>query len=194
MRHVLLAVSTILLAGGAQAAGIESAYTKLDRKHDCKPVEAGGAEGGDWESLVCTGYGDYPVLISYDDGRESIFYGFPLKETGREWESFAGFNYSGDTVEWRIVRERKKDIPFATIHRWFVGEPGDTVEILVVEKVGRAGGGEGCAVGYVVATGNTDANEEARRIADSQARVFSCATDKPVIKTGRVALPALARR
>ncbi|KXF79362.1 hypothetical protein ATN84_06535 [Paramesorhizobium deserti] len=195
MRHVLLALSAAaLLISGARAADIESAYTKIDRKHGCKVVEAAARGDGDWQELACTGYKGYPVLISYDDARESIFYGYPPKEGKRKWESFAGFNQSSDTIEWRVAREGKKEIPFATIHRWFVGEPGDTVEVLAVEKIGRKGGGEGCAVGYVVASGNGNANDEARRIADSRARDFSCDVDKPVIKAGRVALPALARQ
>jgi len=194
MRRVFPAVAFVLIAGGAGAAGIESTYTKIDRKRDCKVVEAAASGEGDWQELVCAGYKDYPVLISYDDARESIFYGFPPKEGKPKWESFAGFNQSSDTIEWRVARDGKKKVPFATIHRWFVGEPGNTVEVLTVEKVGRKGGGEGCAVGYVVVTGNRDANEEARRIADGRARDFSCGVDKPVIQAGGVALPALARQ
>ena len=41
-------------------------------------------------------------------------------------------------------------------------------EVLVVEKVGQIHLREGCAVGLVRATGNPDANNEARRIADDR--------------------------
>ena len=75
-------------------------------------------------------------------------------------------------------------MPFATIHRWFVSDPEDPdkqIEVLVVEKVGQIGERDGCAVGLVLATGNPNANEMARKIADEQARDFACGADERVI-------------
>ena len=94
----------------------------------------------------------------------------------------------------RAVPAGGRETPFATIHRWFVadGEGGPDVEVLVVEKVGQVHGREGCAVGYVVATGNADANGKARRIADRQARDFACG-DQPTVDAGSVALPDFVR-
>ncbi len=54
----------------------------------------------------------------------------------------------------------------------------------VVEKVGQVHGREGCAVGYVVATGNPDAG--------GQARDFVCG-DQPAIDAGSVPLPEFVR-
>ncbi|WP_313958422.1 hypothetical protein [Chelativorans salis] len=112
------------------------------------------------------------------------------------WESFAGFNRTGPTVEWRVTREGGSEVPFATIHRWSVSTgdtPRDEVEVLVVEKVGQISAWDGCAVGYVVATGNPDANEQARRVADEAARGFDCGMDQPAVHAGSVPLPDVTR-
>jgi hypothetical protein len=39
---------------------------------------------------------------------------------------------------------------------------------------------DGCAVGLVLATGNPEANEAARELADERARNFTCGVDKRV--------------
>ena len=54
-------------------------------------------------------------------------------------------------------------------------------EVLVVEKVGQIGEQDGCAVGLVLASGNPQANETARKIADEQARGFACGADERVV-------------
>jgi hypothetical protein len=65
---------------------------------------------------------------------------------------------------------------------------------LVCHKVGQTHVREVGAVGYVMATGNPDANEKARRIADTQAREFACGADQPAVDSGDVPLPPVARR
>ncbi|MDN2565667.1 hypothetical protein N1F89_05485 [Aquibium sp. A9E412] len=193
---VLAAAVTALAASPVAAADITSAYTEIDAQTSCVVYAAAAAdEGGDWASLACAGYRGYPVLIAYGDARESVFYGFPPAGGGElEWESFAGFNRTGPTVEWRLWHDGDSVVPFAAIHRWFVvadpQDPEAEVEVLVVEKVGQPDRGEGCAVGYVVATGNAGANEAARRIADNQVHDFACGADQPVIDAGDVPVPA----
>lgn len=66
------------------------------------------------------------------------------------------------------------------------------LEVLVVQKVGQLHPREGCVVGYVVATGNPEANQKARRIADSKVRDHSCG-NQPTIDAGSVPLPAFTR-
>ncbi|MBY8916370.1 hypothetical protein KUG85_13575 [Nitratireductor sp. L1-7-SE] len=197
MRLAIAGLLVGALAGVAQAAEIESAYTEVNTQENCAAFAApAGDEPGDWINFVCAGWRGYPVLIYYGDARESIFYGFPPDgDLAPEWESFAGFNSTGSTIEWRIMSDGDRQWPFATIHRWFVddGESlGDKIEVLVVEKVGQVFGREGCVVGYVVATGNENANEKARRIADGQAFDFACGADQPVIDAGDVPLPEAA--
>ena len=183
-------------AHSAMAADISSAYSKIEPDRNCTTVAAAAPdEGGDWADMVCDGYRGYPVFLHYGDARESLFYGFP--PTGDPvWESFDAFNSTGPTVEWRIQTEGDLKIPFATIHRWFVSDPessGDSLEVLVVEKVGQPSKRDGCAVGYVVATGNPEANAKARYIADNLVPDFVCDADQPTIDQGTIPVPSFNR-
>ena len=175
----------------AAAGEISSVYTDLDLEKDCT-VFASAEEGeGDWANLVCSGYRGYPVFIYSGDLRESVFYGFPPGgDLAPAWESFSAFNSTGSRIEWRIEAENGKSIPFATIHRWSVSadaeNPDRQIEVLVVEKVGQMHQRDGCAVGLVLATGNPQANEAARKIADEKARNFACGGDERVVVGGSV--------
>lgn len=185
-------VSAAVLAADPAAAGdISSEYTKLVTERDCSVISSAGEEGGDWANLACNGYRGFPVMIAYSDLRESVHYGFPPGgDLAPRWESFGSFNSTGDTIEWRIEAGDNGSLPFATIHRWTIsgGDGDDEVQVLVVEKVAIPGG-EGCVVGYVVATGNGSANEQARQVADGFARDFACFVDPPEIRQGSVDLP-----
>ena len=184
-----LGLAALVLAGlchAAAAGEISSAYTDIDAEKDCTTF-ASAAEGeGEWANLVCNGYRGYPVLIYSGDLRESVFYGFPPGgDLAPAWESFSAFNSTGARIEWRIDTDNGRSVPFAAIHRWFVSadpeNPDKQIEVLVVEKVGQMHERDGCAVGLVLATGNPEANEAARKIADERARNFSCGVDKRVI-------------
>ncbi|MCO5146482.1 MAG: hypothetical protein M9895_09950 [Aquamicrobium sp.] len=190
MRSLIAAALTLWLAAPSAAQEIVSAYTDIDADSTCSTFAAAAEGEGDWSNMVCAGYRGYPVVVHYGDLRESVFYGFPPDgDLAPAWESFSGFNRTGPRIEWRIERQDGRETPFATIHRWFVadGEGGPETEVLVVEKVGQIHGREGCVVGYVVASGNPDANGKARRIADGQARDFACG-DQPTIDAGSVPL------
>ncbi len=196
MRRTLVAAAFSRLAAvAARAETIESVYTDLDIDRDCAMIST-AEEGGDAADYVCSGYYGFPVLLFYADLRESVFYGFPPEGT-LAWESFDAFNSTGPKIEWRIAVNGDRKLPFAAIHRWFVNdvpeEPEKKTEVLVVEKVGQPDERQGCAVGYVVATGNPKANETARRIADEQVRDFSCGADEPAIVGGAVQLPSFTR-
>lgn len=192
----IIAVLAGLTAGsGAAAQEIFSAYTDIDIDKNCSAF-ARADSGGDAATFICAGYRGYPVILHYSDLRESIFYGFPkVSDEPPVWESFGSFNSTGPKVEWRIVRQDDIENPFATIHRWYVQDPmmeTRQIEVLVVEKVGQLMDGEGCTVGYVVATGNPNANEKARQMADGQARRFKCG-DAPLVDAGTVPLPDVVR-
>lgn len=190
MRALPLLAAFALLAETAFAQSITSAYTRIDGDDACSTYAQSDEGEGDWAYLVCNGYRGYPVVIAYGDLRESVFYGFP-PDGDLPWESFSGFNSVSPTIEWRILRDGDVEVPFATIHRWFVSDPDEpdrNIEVLVVEKVGQVETRQGCVVGYVVATGNPDANEKARRIADTQVADFHCG-DQPVIDAGSEPLP-----
>ncbi len=189
-----LALALAILPLPAFAATIESAYTDLNDANPCATVAQAEEGDGDWAEIVCPGFRGFPVIITYGDARESVFYGFP---PGRQavsdgWESFGPFNSVGPKIEWRYEVDGDLTRPFATIHRWFVSQPEDsekTTEVLVVEKVGTLAERQGCVVGYVVASGDPKANEKARTIADGQARGFACGADEPVIIADGAELP-----
>jgi len=186
MRNLpVLAALLPCLAAPAFADGVvSSVYTELDWKKSCVTYAQADEGEGDWADLACSGYRGYPVMIAYDDARESLYYGFPGADMTDVWESFVAFNTSAPKVEWRIKARGEAAIPFATIHRRSVagGEDGSQkVEVLVVSKVGQPGGVAGCTVGLVLASGNAQANDEARKLADEKARSFECGKDRRVM-------------
>lgn len=194
MRFIFAMWVAATLTTPAIAQQIVSDYTDLDHDQHCSVFAAAGPDEGDWSNMVCQGWRGYPVIIYYSDARESLFYGFlPSGDLSPTWESFVGFNQAGPKIEWRIEQDGPRATPFATIHRWFVDAGREQpVEVLVVQKVGQLHPREGCVVGYVVATGNPEANEKARRIADGKARSHSCG-NQPTIDVGSVPLPAFIR-
>lgn len=185
MRPILIGLALAGLCHGARADGISSAYTDLDWKKDCVTYAQADEGEGDWADLACSGYRGYPVLIAYDDARESLFYGFPPGgDMTSVWESFSGFNSSGARVEWRIETRGEKAVPFAAIHRRSVsnGEDGSKpTEVLLVARVAQMDARQSCSVGLVLATGNPQANDQARKLADEKARAFACGKDKRII-------------
>ncbi|MDX8492766.1 hypothetical protein RFN29_14395 [Mesorhizobium sp. VK22B] len=179
MRAWLALTAFAVLGGSAQAGDISSAYTDLDWKKDCVTYAQAQEGDGDWASLACAGYRGYPVLIGYDDARESVYYGFPSDDMTAVWESFSGLNTAGPKVEWRIETNGDKAVPFAVIHRREISNPEDEnkpTEVLVVAKVAQPEEHQGCTVGLVLATGNPEANDQARKLADEKAKSFACGT------------------
>ncbi|RUU92720.1 MAG: hypothetical protein E5Y30_29965 [Mesorhizobium sp.] len=185
MRAILIPLVLVGLGRAAQADGISSAYTDLDSKKDCVTYAQAEEGDGDWAELACSGYRGYPVLIAYDDARESLFYGFPPGgDMTTVWESFSGFNSSGAKIEWRIETTGDKAVPYAAIHRRSISNPEDEkkpTEVLLVAKVGQMGARDGCTVGLVLATGNPTANDQARKLADDKARTFACGKDRRTV-------------
>ena len=189
--QVAVILSGLIFAISVSAGEISSEYTKLDTGKDCSVFAAAGEDDGDWANLTCNGFRGYPVLIYYGDLRESLHYGFPPGgDLAPRWESFGGFNSTSGTIEWRVEGSDNGPEPFATIHRWTVSDINSDgeIQVLVVEKV-AAPGRDGCVVGYVVATGNKNANQQARDVADDFAGDFACFVDEPVIRQGNVDLP-----
>jgi hypothetical protein len=185
MRSLLIPLTLAVLCQAAHAGDISSAYTDLDSKKDCVTYAQAGERDGDWADLACSGYRGYPVLIAYDDDRESLFYGFPPgSDMTSAWESFSAFNSSGTRVEWRIETTGDKAVPFAVIHRRTVSNPEDekkSTEVLLVAKVSQMDARDGCTVGLVLATGNPQANDQARKLADEKARTFVCGKDRHTV-------------
>ncbi|TPI55507.1 MULTISPECIES: hypothetical protein [unclassified Mesorhizobium] len=185
MRSLVLPLVLASVCQAAHAGEISSAYTDLDWKNDCVTYAQAGDGDGEWADLACSGYRGYPVLIAYDDARESLFYGFPPGgDMTSVWESFSGFNSSGARIEWRIETDGDKAVPFAVIHRRSISNPEDEkkpTDVLLVSKVAQMDARDSCTVALVLATGNPAANDQARKLADEKARSFACGKDRRTV-------------
>ncbi|MFM2279102.1 MAG: hypothetical protein RLZZ444_1333 [Pseudomonadota bacterium] len=177
----------LFLASFASAQAAESTYTDLDLDK-CETLAQGSPDepGGDWISLKCGGYQNYPVYFDEGDLRQSVYFGhLSQKILDEANETFGPFNHVGKRVEWRIGTNGK---PYAAILRFFIenvdessGMPTKASEgqVLVISRVGQPQDKTGCVVGYVDALANPDANILARGIADEMAANFRCGRDKP---------------
>lgn len=189
--RTILASAVLVLAGALPASANTSAYSELDVEKTCVEVDRAPEGEGEWARWVCAGYRGYPVLLSSDDGRDSAFFGFPPPE-GPAWEGFSAFSAAGAKVEWRLLEQGRPGLPVAAILRFSVSDPEDPekkTEVLVVKKVAQPGEREGCMIGLVMATGNPNANETARKIADEQAFDFACGADQPAFVSDDLPLP-----
>lgn len=180
IRLFLAAALTAISVESTLAQELSSEYTTFDRERDCAVISK-SVEEGDWADFVCPGYRGYPILIRYGDGRETVTYGYAT-EAGMP--NITPFNEANGTVEWRILTEGETAHPFAAIQRWHIShsegvDDAAVREILVVSRVGQPMEGEACAVAFLSATGNPNANQDARDIADSRARDFTCGSDRP---------------
>lgn len=166
----------------ATAQTVEYAYTQYDTDK-CRHTR--GRDVEDYGSWLCPGYEGIPVRLSAGDQRMYVSFGRNAAKEIAAGETFPGFNsaYKG-TIEWRLERRPDGTLrPFATILRWHVMTAEDTErgdgrssgQTLVVTRLGPGGV---CHVGYVDGR-LKNANELARKIADEQARTFTCGKDNP---------------
>ena len=166
MKHLAAIALAVFAAVPIAAQELTSDYTKVDQQNDCHVIARAADGEGDWADLVCPGYGHYPYVLSYGDGREQVTYGFAQSAV---MPSFGPFNYANDTIEWRLVAENDAKRPVAAIQRWFLADQDGkwATQILVVSKVGQPdGSGEACLMGYVAAADGAPANVRARAMAD----------------------------
>ena len=154
---------------------LKSLYTTLELS-SCKVAQR-PPDGHTW---TCTGLDGYPVQVA--DGDQRIFVSFG-EEPGKHRatrQTLASFNSIFDdkharaTLEWRIVRQNGRPLPFATILRYFTSNGERRGEVLVVSRVAP---GQSCHVAYIDALANPDAIAIARQVADTTARRFDCKTE-----------------
>jgi hypothetical protein len=163
--HLVLAaiVAVPLLSSGAAAEEISSAYTKLKGEscRDATPLDAGGYGS----VFTCKGYDGIDVRVAEGDLRMFVSYGPGAAKQTAATETLPQFNTIGDTLEWRLANGK----PFATILRFRWDSDNGQGSTLVVTKLGKT---DACHVAYVTATGNPNANDLARKVADTLARGF----------------------
>ena len=175
----MLACTDVVLNSAANAETFTSAYTSTAAK-DCRKGHSFKIDGDDYASdRVCPGIGGLVVLWQEDDLRGTISVGRTARAAAAEpaaSQGFGAFNSTTDVIEWRLDGKRK---PFAIIQRWHIadhenmtrdGRPG-TYQRLVVTRLPQ---GPVCHVAYIDVKDNPNANDEARTVADQQARGFDC--------------------
>jgi hypothetical protein len=191
MRSIVLAIC--LLAVGlaaallpARAEEISSAYTalELDKCKDVTPEDAKDY-GTVW---TCAGYDGIDVRVAEGDLRIFVSFGPNADNQTAAQETLPQFNTIGEKLEWRLAKDGGKQTPFATILRYGWKVDGRSGATLVVTKLGKD---DACHMAYVTASGNPKANEQARAIADKDARRFVCKRDtaKHYDATGKETAP-----
>lgn len=164
----------LLLAGPAAAQQIESSYTDLDLNIDCTVINSDDF-GSTW---ACTGLKGMPVMVAEGDLRMFVSYGLTSTTEKAAKQTLGPFNRLGDKIEWRVSNADGYWKPFASILRFLTkaeeGKPEG--QVLVVTKITPSAT---CHVAYVDALANPDANELARKAADTKAKDFDCAKSEP---------------
>jgi len=178
----------------ANAQTFSSSYTSTAPK-DCRTV--GKPENGS-TTQVCPGKSGLVVVISEDDLRQTVSVGpnrlAASKEPAAE-TSFAPFNSTAPTVEWRAVDGK----PFAIIQRWLIADNNDPDKAgsptsKPMLAVTRLPPGPVCHVAYIDGQANRNANELARQAADEFARDFKCGKDEVKVIGEKGAAVSLAKR
>ena len=182
------------LISPANAQTFSSSYTSTAPK-DCRTI---GKPKDVSTKQVCPGKSGLVVLISEDDLRQTVSVGpdhvAAAKEPAAE-TSFAPFNSTAPTVEWRAVDGK----PFAIIQRWLIADNNDldkagTPTSKPVLAVTRLPPGPVCHVAYIDGQANRNANELARQTADEFARDFKCGKDDVKVVGEKGAAVSLAKR
>jgi hypothetical protein len=167
------------LISPANAQTFSSSYTSTAPK-DCRTIGKPGDNASTRQ--VCPGKSGLVVLIGEDDLRQTVSVGLnhtaAAKEPAAE-TSFAPFNSTANTVEWRAVDDK----PFAIIQRWLIADSENpdktgnptTKPMLAVTRLPP---GPVCHVAYIDGQANRNANELARQAADEFARDFKCGKDE----------------
>jgi hypothetical protein len=175
----------ILLPPAVFAA--ESAYTDINLDH-CKTIsETAPDEPGDFVSMKCKGYKDYPVYFKEGDVRQTVYFSHLHQEIiDNAFDTFGPFNHIGTKADWRLDGAGK---PYAAILRFHIensnletgmSDKAHAGQVLVISRVGQIDDSRGCVVGYVDALTNPDPNALARQVADDKAAAFVCGKDKPI--------------
>ena len=172
--HIIFALVSFIALSFQPSWAQESRYT--DTFNDGCTEVSQYELGATWR---CEAWGLY-YDVAEGDLRFSLSFGVPsLDAPEAHWRSFGNFNSLGKKIEWRFARGA--DQPFAAINRYLLdrqlpdGTPARPHEVLTIYKV--AVGAGSCHVAYVDASLNADANEIARKAADSLAAQFDCRRD-----------------
>ncbi len=173
-----LCAGTLAWAAPVHANPLKSLYTTLELAA-CND----GQQQARGHVRICAGIDGYPVRVADGEQRTFVSVGDEASKHRAARQSLASFNSIFDgkharaTLEWRIVRQDGRPVPFATILRYFTWTGARRGEVLVVSRVAS---GQSCHVAYVDALANPDAIAIARQVADTVARKFDCKSEPEI--------------
>jgi hypothetical protein len=191
---VCMAFCTGSSASASEKARIKSRFTTVELK-TCEAMKV-DRDGGAW---TCKGLSGYPVYLAEGDLRQFVSFGpsgqsrRAATQTLKSFSSVFAPKRNRTTIEWRFRRTEGRDVPYATIVRFYTasgstkgkGEgDGSKGEVLVVTKITST---EACQLAHIDARANPDAIILARSAADELSAAFDCKTDQPRVVgvTGR---------
>jgi hypothetical protein len=183
-----VALCTASTASASEKSRIKSRFTTVELK-SCEAAKA-DSEGRSW---TCKGLAGYPVYVAEGDLRQFISFGANGKsrraatQTLQSLSSIFSAQHGRATIEWRFRRSDGRDVPYATIMRFYTshgstkakgdsGTTGAKGEVLIVTKVTPA---DACQIVRIDARANPDAIMLARSAADELSAEFDCKTDQP---------------
>lgn len=173
MRKIIAPFALFLAAASVSAGEITSAYTKYNLDA-CKRLEALAEES--FGSFSCKGYKGFDIYFAEGDLRAFMAYGANGFEHCSAQQTFGHFNSVTPTVEWRLEDGK----PFAVIQRWHVSDPDDADKTTSWLGVTKIENGNSCRVAIIKGL-LSQANEKARRAADTLARDFDCQKDTALV-------------
>lgn len=169
VKIILLTILTILACALTVAAQAnQSIYTSLDASK-CRTLES-DTSGAGYYMGQCPGVAGYKLLVEEGDIRQNITVVTPVgKKHSLDLWSVIGssFSFVGGKAEWRVQKRSRQTVPVALIVRYNLSNPEDsakTISYLTVSKITATGI---CVTHKISPSAN--ANEEARRAADSAA-------------------------
>ena len=169
VKIILLTVLTILVcAASASAQANQSMYTSLDASK-CRTLESDTSGAGYYKGQ-CPGVAGYKLLVEEGDIRQNITVVAPGgKQHSLDLWSVIGssFSFVGRKAEWRVKKLSRQTVPVALIVRYNLSNPEDSAKSTSYLTVSKITADKICVTHKIPPSAN--ANEEARRAADSAA-------------------------
>ena len=169
VKIILLTILTVLAcAMSAAAQANQSMYTNLDTSH-CRTLESDTSGAGYYKGQ-CPGVAGYKLLVEEGDIRQNITVVTPGgKKHSLDLWSVVGssFSFVGQKAEWRVQKRSRQTVPVALIVRYNLSNPEDSAKSTSYLTVSKITADKICVTHKISSSAN--ANEEARRAADSAA-------------------------
>jgi hypothetical protein len=183
MRFLLVAVLLAAMPAAAappdNGSPMKSQFTSIEL--DSCTVLRRTAEETAWS---CSGLPGYPVFIAQSGQQFRMSFGPKAEQQKAARQSLPPpsslFKDKRQriTVEWRYLRRNGRDLPYATIVRYFTSRQSTHGQVLVVTRVSET---EACRMALIDALANPSAIALARSAADERARIFDCRSEPSVL-------------